>query len=448
MQYPLQKFLVSLAAFTCTGVFAQGDQRSDSRPAVPLSRHGTPFLDDSSLNLTLRTFMDRQEIDDLISRQAWTESLQIKFESGYTDGLVGFGMDASAFLMLKVAASENAGNMVHIESNGQGSTGNTWAYMGRNLFKVRVGDAVVKYGLQQVSNPFMESKDNRGLPPTFRGATMVSKLAPSLNFEAGSFTDLQGRGRSDLQPLTSFYGGTRIERISYAGGIWDFSKEGNLSMYVSQAQDLWSQSYLSFSESVGTAQSIQWTGNANMYLTRDQGRALQGDIDNKAFSVSLSATRGAFTGKLSYQKVLGDQFFDYVGDTWGIRLANSVGVDFVAPHEQSLQISGALDGSKLGMRGLKVFFWATDGWGADGSVSARKYAAIDSPLHALYFKNGVAVHGSHQEFGILPSWIVQDGRLRGSKLSFIAVRHLSSAYYSDSSSLEYKFTIETPLKGL
>jgi hypothetical protein len=427
---------------------AAGVQAADSASArirdEPAPAPGSALLQGSKLNFMLRTFIDKQAVNGAFTRHAWTENLQVNFESGYTPGPVGLGVDVSPFMAVRVNSSDNPGNLAHTGEPHD----RAWAYLGKYALKAKIGEGtVVKYGLQQTSNPIMESKDNRGLPPTYRGLTLVSALAPGVTLDAGSFDRMVGRGRSHLGPLSSNFGGVPIARQSYVGGSWDYAEGANATLYATRARDLWDQTYLAWSTGLGEAASVKWGANLNLYVTQGQGRRLQGDIDNQAYSIGLTGKHGAFTGLVAFQQVSGDHFHDFTGDTWGNALANAMLVDYGAPHERSLQLRGVVDAGKLGVPGLRVMFWAISGRGANGAVNAARHSSPGDPLYELYWKNGRPIQGGHREFGIYPTYVLQDGALKGSKVSFYAVAHRASRYYFDSGIREYKFALDVPWKG-
>ncbi|NRR33491.1 outer membrane porin, OprD family [Oxalobacteraceae bacterium] len=427
----------SAAAAANDGASARIREESAPAPAYPL-------FSGSSLNFLLRSFASKQTVNGAFTRHAWTENLQVNFESGYTPGTLGFGVDISPFLAARINSTEKPGNLAHTGAPDD----RAWAYLGKYALKAKLGEStVLKYGLQQTSNPVMESKDNRGLPPTYRGWTLASTLAPGVTAEAGSFDQMLGRGRSTLGPLSSNFGGVPVERLSYAGASWDYRDGANATLYLSQAREVWNQAYLSWTEQLGEAASVKWSSNASVYITRGQGRRLQGDIDGQAYSLSLKGTRGAFTGMVAFQQIASDYFHDFPGETWGNALSNALLVDYGAPHERSVQLRGVIDAAKLGVPGLRVMFWNISGWGANGGTNAARHSQPNDPLYELYWKNGRPLQGGHREFGIYPTYVLQEGKLKGSKLSFYAVAHRAATYYYDSGIREYKLALDIPWKA-
>ncbi|UXZ64599.1 OprD family porin [Burkholderia multivorans] len=412
---------------------------SDEQPSAQSKSKG--FIADSHLDFLFRNYADVLDNKGGPHRHAWIQGVMANFESGYTTGLIGIGFDASLYAALKLDGGAGAGSMAHIAKGGGGSNQLAWAYPGIYDVKARISNTVIKYGLQAVDNPFMEQHDNRALPPTFLGATIVSNEFKNVMLEAGSFTKTDARGHSTLTNLTTQYGGTRVNRITYVGGTWDYSPNGEVALYANQADDVWHQYYASVKHSIGSPQTIKWTGFGNVYSTHDTGDALQGKINNNAYSLSLAAQHGPHELLLAYQQILGDQFFDYLNETNGIFLANSMDVDYNAPHEKSLQLRYTFYGKEAGLPGFKAMVWGVTGWGADGSAGA----ANDPSHSSIYWSNGAPVQGRHHEFGFIPSYTFQSGKLKGTKVTFIAMWHNGSTHYSDATNREYRLVVNLPL---
>ncbi|QGZ65951.1 OprD family porin [Paraburkholderia acidisoli] len=400
------------------------------------------FIDDSHLTLNLRNYADHLDMEGGPHRHAWVQGAMLDYTSGYTQGPVGLGVDASLYGAFKLDGGAGAGNMVHVGKDGGGSNQLAWAYPGIWDVKARVSDTVAKYGLQMVSdNPFFEPHDNRALPPTFLGVSLVSKDIANVALQAGSFTKVNPRGHTNLTDLSTSYGGVQFKRFSYLGGSWDYSKSGSLALFANQADDVWRQYYGSVQQSYGDPSTLKWTGFANVYSTHSTGDAKQGHIDNNAYSLSLAAQHGAHSLLFGYQQILGDQFFDYVNETGGIYLVNSMDVDYNAPHEKSFQVRYGFDGKYAGLPGANAMLWYALGWGADATAGA-----LANPGSGLYWKNGQPVHGSHHEFGFIPSYTLQSGRFKDTKVTFIAMWHHGSKYYSDASNMEYRLVVNMPVK--
>jgi hypothetical protein len=422
--------------------------RADNPPRTQSSQAASQgFIGDSHLTLNLRNYADMQDVEGGPHRHAWVQGAMLDYTSGFTQGPVGFGVDASLYGAFKLDGGQGAGNMVHVAKGGGGSNQLAWAYPGIYDVKAQISNTVLKYGLQIVDdNPFIEPHDNRSLPPTFLGVSLVSKDVTNAVLQAGSFTKVDARGHTNLTDMTTAYGGVSFKRFSYVGGSWDYSPNGSVSLFANQAENVWNQFYGSVQQSIGDPSTLKWTGFANIYSSHGVGGGLEGPINTNAYSLSLAAQHGAHSLLVAFQEILGDQFFDYVNETNGNYLVNSMDVDYNAPHEKSFQVRYGFDGKYAGLPGAKAMLWYALGWGANASASAAANASPDSALYGLYWKNGEPVHGSHHEFGFIPSYTVQSGRFKDTKISFMAMWHHGSKYYSDPSNMEYRLVVGMPLK--
>ncbi|CAB3707708.1 OprD family outer membrane porin [Trinickia soli] len=418
------------------------------KPPTPRSSQANSkgFVADSRFDLEWRNYTDYFHANGGTHRHAWVEGLQAKVESGFTQGPIGFGLDAALFGALKLDGGNGARNMVYLGRDGEGANRTVWAYPGMYAVKARISDSSLKYGLQDVSNPFLDPHDNRALPPTFLGVSLLSREIEGLGVQAGSFTKVDARGQTNLTGLKTTYGGVAFRRVSYAGATWDYSRNGSASLYADQADDVWRQYYASLQHGIGAVDSVKLTGFANVYSTHDTGAALQGPINNTAFSASLTAQHGPHALLVGYQKIFGDQFFDYIDETAGVYLVNSMDVDYNAPHEQSLQVRYTFDGKYAGMPGLLAMVWAQQGWGADTSANAARYGSNGPSYGSLYLRNGQPVHGRHHEFGFIPTYVVQSGPLKNTKVTLIAEWHVGSAYSLDSTSQVYRLLLTLPMR--
>lgn len=425
-------------------VRADNPPRPPSTPSDQAASKG--FMGDSHLVLNLRNYADVQDVTGGPHRHAWTQGAMLDYTSGFTQGPIGFGVDASLYGAFKFDGGQGAGNMVHVSKGGGGQNQFAWAYPGIYDVKAQVSSTVVKYGLQLTAdNPFFEPHDNRALSPSFLGVSLVSKDIANTVLQGGSFTKVDPRGHTNLVDLSTSYGGVTFKRFSYVGGSWDYSPDGNLSLFANQADSVWRQYYGSLQQSIGDPSTLKWTGFANVYSTHSVGGGLEGHINNNAYSLSLSAQHGAHSLLFGYQQILGDQFFDYVNETNGVYLVNSMDVDYNAPHEKSFQVRYGFDGKYAGLPGAKAMLWYALGWGSDGSAGAAANGP-GSQLYGLYWKDGQPVHGSHHEFGFIPSYTIQSGRFKDMKIAFTAMWHHGSKYYSDPSNMEYRLLLAMPLK--
>ncbi|WP_250500496.1 OprD family outer membrane porin [Caballeronia sp. GAWG1-5s-s] len=398
------------------------------------------FIEDSHFNLLGRSFSEHFEPEGAKKKDAWVLGAQAVFESGFTRGLVGLGGDVSMFGAFKLNGGNGAGTRVHVGTDGGGANQLAWAYPGVWDVKARVSNTVLKYGQQLFDNPFLVPHDNRALPPTYRGFSLASDEVKNLTLKAGTVDGVISRGMTTVTGLSTEYGGKHVSQFTYIGGDWTRGDDTAVMLYGSIANNVWQQYYLSATQSIGDAKSVRWTGALNYYYTGAVGDKRQGPINNNAYSLALAGTHGAHTLQFAFQQILGDQMFDYMHESGGDYLSNSLDVDYNQPHEKSVSLSYSLNLKDYGMPGFKVTTWVAYGWGADGSAMANSGTVNASS----YIVNGEPVHGTHHEFGIIPSYTVPDGKFKNASVKFYYMHHQGSKYYSDGTSDIYRLMVNVP----
>ena len=87
--------------------------------------------------------------------------------------------------------------------------------------------------------------------------------------------------------------------------------------------------------------------------------------------------------------------------------------------------------------------WGLTGWGMDGSAGA----AADPSHSSIYWANGAPVHGRHHEFGFIPSYTIQSGKLKDTKFTFMTMWHVGSSHTADPTSKMFRLVVNVPVKA-
>lgn len=418
------------------------------KPPTEAAELASPPLPSSvgSFTLLFRNYVEDLDVIGIRQQHAWVQAVQAIYESPYTQGPIGFGFDVAPFAAIKLDGGRGARNMINQEPDGSGYDNRAWAYLGMYGLKARALGVNIKYGLQAMSNPYMEPYDIRALPPTYRGWSLWTDAVGGVSLKAGSFDAVNARGATKVQPLSTSYGETPFNRLSFIGIDWVDGKNSKSALYLAKAQDLWRQYYVSAESGIGNVQRLKGTLRADAYVTRDEGQQLQGPIRNTAYSVSASLQHSFSTVSVGYQRIIGNQYFDFMNETSGIYLSNSVGVDYNAPGERSLQLRYNFDGAGVGIPGLQLSFWTVRGWKADGSAEACTYSTVSHPLHSLYWKNGRAIGGDHKEYGMQAKYRFQHGVLKNGALSYVFIQHSISPDYPSKDFRIHRLTMNIPVQ--
>lgn len=136
---------------------------------TPLVAHAD-FFQDSKANLDLRNFYMNRDFRQSNAPQnkadEWAQGFVLRMESGYTDGVVGFGVDALGELGLKLDSSRDRRGTGLLPSGADGEPADSYSELGLTA-KLRVSKTVLKLGTLQPLLPVAAYNDTRLLPSTY-----------------------------------------------------------------------------------------------------------------------------------------------------------------------------------------------------------------------------------------------------------------------------------------
>ena len=365
--------------------------------------------------------------------------LMFDFQSGYTQGLVGVGLDAHAYAGFNLGTDADSARATprYVARDGQ-DIASRFGRAGAAL-KLRVSSTELKIGEMRTRNPIFNSSDTRLLPETNRGWLLSSADIPTLALQAGRFTAWADRNsRKNGGELLANYAGANGNAFGFAGGTWTTPvKNWSISSYVGQYQDHWNTWYLGSLHKLDLAPQRSLSFNFNLYRNRDTGQARAGEVDNTTFSLMTTYGAGIHRIGLGYQKVDGDTPFDYVnrGSIW---LDNAMQLsDFNGPGEASWQLKYDIDLSTLVAKGLTAGLAYTRGSGIDHSRMNRVYAN-----YLGYTGTG----GRHWERDLLLRYVVAQGAAKGLALQLRYGVHRVNRAQGESNIDQIRVLAEMPVQ--
>ncbi|WP_244160002.1 OprD family porin [Pseudomonas mohnii] len=385
------------------------------------------FLDGASLEVLSRNFYLNSDYRSPSPtgksyKAEWTQGFISAFESGFTPGTVGLGLDAHAFLGLKLDSGKGRSGtgLLPVDSDGRSASNYS---SGGGAIKLKTSNTTLSFGEMMVETPVFDTADKRLQPEYATGFLLNSRELDDINLVAGHFTAFKNQDSSSSKGNFSGYGAnTDAGGISFAGAdLFTQSPVGG-ALYASELTDTWYQYYGNL--------HLKQSGiflDGNIYHTRQTGQALAGAIDNTAYSLSGKYTVGAHGFTLAYQKVQGDTPFDFVGGD-SIYLANSIKyADFNGAGERSWQARYDLDLSTFGVPGLNFMTRYVKGTGIDGTHAPQggAYNPFDPSLGEYVPQQGDG--GRHWERDIDLRYIVQSGAAKGLSLQVSQVSHRANA---------------------
>jgi hypothetical protein len=286
------------------------------------------FVEDSKLSLSSRTMYfdnDDRETGSTSSRESG-QGFKLDYISGFTEGTVGFGVDAQALwgIHLDGGKGHHPDNSNFFPSDTDGSAVDQWGRFGANA-KARFSKTEAHFGSALAPNlPILVSNDGRLLPQTFEGGTIQSKEIDNLTLNAGQLTHAMGRASSNRTGLSVAGASEDSNKFQFAGGDWKVTKDLTLQYYYSNLEDFYKQHFLGLVHvyPIAADQSFKTdlryfdsssdgkNGDAGYRFNNNGGYAKNaGEVDNKTWSAMFTYTLGGHALMLGHQQIGDDGGF-------------------------------------------------------------------------------------------------------------------------------------------
>ncbi|CDF84292.1 hypothetical protein PKB_2945 [Pseudomonas knackmussii B13] len=327
---------------------------------VPLQAHAE-FIADSKASLELRNFYFnrdfRQEAAPQSKQEEWAQGFLLRYESGYTDGPVGFGVDALGLLGVKLDSSPDRAGSGLLPRDREKVNGAADDYSELGLTaKLRASKSVLKIGTLLPKLPTVLANDSRLLPQTFQGAYLNSAEFAGLNIDAGQLRQVSQRDSSDSEDMTVTTGSARgivasgtSDRFDFGGLTYQWTPQLSTAYHYAKLEDLYDQHVLNLVHVLPIAQGQSLKTDLRYARSEDDGRS---NVDNRAFGAMLTYKLGAHAFGAGYQSMSGDTGYAYIGGTDAF-LVNFVQIgDFANRDEKSWQARYDYDFAALGVPGL------------------------------------------------------------------------------------------------
>lgn len=324
------------------------------------------FVEDANGSILFRTgYISRDKKNGVDDTSSFAQTAIVNIDSGFTPGIVGFGVGVVGDGSFKIGENNNAGNnMIPRETlNGKENSGDAydhWARGGGNV-KARFSNTTVRYGTQVLDLPVLASNTARLVPEYFTGTLLTSHEIKDLEVIAGKFTKNQYSDQVNTD-------GRRLDRAIVWGGKYKFDDNLNASYYGLDSKDKLERHYVNVNYKQPLANDSSLTYDFSGYHTKfDEGASTYSqttdDLSNRKnniWAISTAYNTGPHNIMVAYQQNSGNVGYDYGENADGgqsIYLPNSYLSDFIGNDEKSAQIQYSLDFGKLGV--LPGLNWTT-----------------------------------------------------------------------------------------
>ncbi|WP_313285776.1 OprD family outer membrane porin, partial [Stutzerimonas kunmingensis] len=325
--------VIALAVSAGTSQMALASQQSESKG----------FVEDASLDLLLRTtYFNRDYKDGRGDARSLGQGFITTFESGFTQGTIGVGVDAYGLLGVRLDGGRGYTYGAMFERDSNGDPERDLSQAGAAI-KAQFSNTVIKYGNQFPSMPVLAYDDSRLLPESFTGTLITSNEIEGLELNAGRFTADSAMQTSSRDSVN--YLGQTLKSIDVVGGTYAFNDNLSASLYYADNEDVAKKKYANINYVMPFADAQSLAFDFNIYDNKYDKQAFDETQDTTIWSLSAKYSVGSHAFILAHQRVTGDGNYEYnIGDGGGsIWVANSYYSDFNSKDERSWQASYELD---------------------------------------------------------------------------------------------------------
>jgi hypothetical protein len=321
------------------------------------------FFRDSLLQLVTRTYYLTRDNSDGSKSQAWAVGGWLAFRSG----LIGdvFGVHVAAYTSQPVFAPPDQDG-TKLLSPGQNSIG----VLGQVYGRVQLGDQEIRGGRQLVDTPLINPQDNRMVPNTFEGTTLVSLPDKDRNYDysVGYLWNIKQRDSNDFVPMSDALAGSDVINHGAAFGMIKYRPFSGLSLTAMDynVQDLvntgFAQAEYDFKQAKGVP---NWILGANVIDQHSIGADLLAGAPFETYQASAKAQMlyAGFTLFVA-GSITGDEskIFSQYGTKPNYTDMQQASFDNAG--EKAIGGSVAYDFGAIGLSGVSTGAWYTHGWGA------------------------------------------------------------------------------------
>lgn len=338
---------------------------------------GTPvlsqaaFLEDSKARLDVRNFyMNNDNRQDGASQnyaEEWAQGFMLFFESGYTEGTVGFGIDALGFWGLKLDSGDERGGTGLLPVRNDGKPGNDYGKIGLTL-KMKYSDTVARGGTLIPRIPVAMSNDTRLLKQTFRGFDITSLDIDRMMINFGRYTSISKRNESSNEKMYANNRGMEgvgssndTDKFDFAYATYKVTDNLTLGYNWGNLDNNYHQHYFTLNHSMALGEGKLST-DFRYARSSDDGDT---DVDNRALGLKLTYAISGHKFAAAFQKMSGDTGFAYINGT-DPYLVNYVQINhFGNADEESYQLRYDYDFAAIGIPGLTFMTRYLDGSNMD-----------------------------------------------------------------------------------
>lgn len=291
--------------------------------------------------------------------EEWGQGFTARFESGFSEGPLGVGLDAMGQLGIKLDSSRDRRNtgLLPYGPNSHEPVDN-YSELGLTG-KLRVSNSTLRLGTLQPILPVVVYNDTRLLSSTFQGGLLTSQEIDGLTVNAGRLTEANLRDSSGHDDIG--YGAAQSDHFDFAGGSYALTPQTSLSYYYAKLDEIYRQQYVGLLHTQALGEGLSLRSDLRYFDSRGEGAERAGRIDNRNFNAMFTLGVRAHKFTATWQQMSGDSAFPFLngGDPYTVNLVTYN--TFTRAGLDSWQLRYDYDFVAMGIPGLSFMTRYTDG---------------------------------------------------------------------------------------
>jgi hypothetical protein len=290
--------------------------------------------------LELRNFYfngdNRQDGAAQSKLEEWGQGFILNYESGFTEGSVGFGVDAIGLLGLKLDSSPDRTGTGVLPEGRDGRAPDDYSRIG-GAAKARISKSTLKIGELILKLPTILPSDARLLPQTFRGGMLSSQEVDGLTVNLGRMTETSLRSEAGFADLGMSNAGAGVasDKFDFASLKYHWNEQLTTSYDYGKLDKNYKQHIVNLIHVLPLGEKRSLKSDIRYARSTDDGNT---NVDNKAFGAMFTYSLGGHAFGAAYQDMSGDTGYPYLagGDAF---LVNYVMLGpYADPNEKSWQL--------------------------------------------------------------------------------------------------------------
>jgi len=337
------------------------------------------FIEDSKATLEARNFYYNGDFRDgagVSKRGEWAQGFLLNYASGFTQGALGFGIDALGYAGYQLDSSPDRTGSGLLPRRASGEAADEYS-KGGVAAKVRLSKTTVNYGIALPKVPVLQFNGSRLFPQTFQGTQLSSSEIDHLTVNFAQFDKTVTPDSTDKRDIgiaakDGRYKATGVgDHFRYGGGSYALTPALTGSYYYGELDDVYRQQFLGLVHTTRLGKG-KVTTDVRAFSSHDVGAAKAGEVDNRAYTAAVGYTLDSGHSVMAtYQVMKGATGFPYINNPY---LPNYVQYhDFGSAGERSWQMRYGYDFAAMGIPGLSFFTAYIRGTGLDKPDAEKEW---------------------------------------------------------------------------